>query len=77
MPGPLQTVSEKIQIGNNADKIPNHTYVYATKWGNRQIAEQYKLAKRREGWLTFEIASGHDMMIDAPDELSRLLVSAS
>lgn len=74
---PFKTLTEKIRIGNNADKIPNHTYVYATQWGNRQIAAQYERAKRRAGWKVFEIASGHDMMIDAPGELARILISVS
>lgn len=72
---PYATLTEKIRIGNNSDRIPNHTYVYATKWGNPQIAEQYERAKQRSGWAVFEVACGHDIMIDAPDELARILVS--
>lgn len=74
---PFKTLTEKIQIGNNADRIPNHTYIYATRWGNPQIAEQYERAKGREGWKLFEVESGHDIMIDAPEDLARILVSAS
>jgi pimeloyl-ACP methyl ester carboxylesterase len=74
---PFKTLTEKIRIGTNADGIPNHTYIYATKWGNRQIAEQFELAKQREGWNVFEIACGHDVMIDAPVELATILASAS
>ena len=74
---PFKTLTEKIHIGSNADRIPNHTYIYATNWGNPQIAEQYEFAKRREGWKVFEVASGHDIMIDAPDELAGILVSVS
>ena len=73
---PYATLTEKIRIGNNADRIPNHTYIYATNWGNPQIAEQYELAKRRKGWKVFEVASGHDVMIDAPNDLARILTSA-
>jgi pimeloyl-ACP methyl ester carboxylesterase len=74
---PYKTLTEKIHIGNNADCIAKHTYIYATKWGNPQIAKQYELAKQRRGWKVFEVACGHDIMIDAPNELARLLVSAS
>lgn len=73
---PFKTLTEKIRIGNNADRIPNHTYIYATRWGNPQIAEQYERAKRREGWKVFEVESGHDVMIDAPNELAGILASA-
>ncbi|MBB4209672.1 alpha/beta hydrolase [Roseinatronobacter bogoriensis] len=74
---PFKTLTERIQIGNNADLIAKHTYIYATNWGNSQIAKQYELAKKREGWKTFEVDSGHDVMIDAPDDLARILISAS
>jgi pimeloyl-ACP methyl ester carboxylesterase len=73
---PYATLREKIRIGNNADRIPDHTYIYAANWGNSQITDQYERAKQREGWKLFEVACGHDIMIDAPDELARILVSA-
>lgn len=72
---PYATLTEKIRIGHNADRIGRHTYIYASHWGNRQIAEQYQLAKAREGWKVFEIACGHDIMIDAPTELAEILAA--
>jgi len=74
---PFGTLREKIHIGNNADRIPIHTYIYATKWGNPQIAEQHSLAKARRGWKVYELDCGHDVMIDAPGELAGILTSAS
>lgn len=73
---PYATLTEKIRIGDNAERIPNHTYIYATNWGNPQIAKQYEAAKARKGWKVFEVESGHDVMIDAPNELARILSSA-
>jgi pimeloyl-ACP methyl ester carboxylesterase len=74
---PFKTLTEKIRLGSNADRIANHTYIWAANWGNSQIAKQYDLAKARNGWKVFEVACGHDIMIDAPDELAKILVSAS
>jgi pimeloyl-ACP methyl ester carboxylesterase len=74
---PYGTLREKIRIGNNADRIANHTYIHAASWGNPQIAKQYEFAKTRAGWKVFEIECGHDVMIDAPSELARILVSSS
>lgn len=73
---PFKTLTEMIRIGNNADCIANRTYIYATNQGNPQIAQQYELAKTQKGWSVFEVACGHDIMIDAPDRLARILVSA-
>ena len=74
---PYRTLTEKIRIGNNADRILGHSYIYATNWGNSQIAKQYELAKKRKGWNLFEIECGHDIMIDAPEELAGILASES
>jgi pimeloyl-ACP methyl ester carboxylesterase len=74
---PYATLTEKIRIGDNADRIANHTYIHAANWGNPQIARQYELAKTRPGWQVFEVACGHDVMIDAPNELARILVLSS
>jgi pimeloyl-ACP methyl ester carboxylesterase len=73
---PYATLTEKLRIGNNADSIANHTYIHAANWGNARIDEQCELARRRPGWKVFEVDSGHDIMIDAPHELARLLVAA-
>ncbi len=74
---PYATLTEKIRIGDNADRIPDHIYIHAANWGNPQITKQYELAKQRKGWKVFELASGHDIMIDAPDDLAGILVSIS
>jgi pimeloyl-ACP methyl ester carboxylesterase len=74
---PYATLTEKIRIGNNADRIKNHTYIYAANWGNSQIAKQYEFAKKRKDWKVFEVECGHDVMIDEPTELAEILVSSS
>jgi pimeloyl-ACP methyl ester carboxylesterase len=71
---PYRTLTEAIKIGSNADRIPHHTYIYASSWGNAQITKQYELAKKRVGWRVFEVESGHDVMLDAPDELAKILI---
>lgn len=64
-------------IGSKADRIPNHSYIYAAGWENRQIAKQCEFSKKRKGWEVFEIASGHDIMIGEPNELARVLASVA
>jgi pimeloyl-ACP methyl ester carboxylesterase len=70
---PYPSLRENIRIGNNADRIAGHTYIYATEWGFPAITDQFERAKKRIGWRVFEVKSGHDIMIDAPDELSEIL----
>lgn len=73
-PHPFASLREKISIGNNADYIANHTYIFATDWGFPPIVEQFERAKARKGWEVFEVKSGHDVMIDAPAELAEILI---
>lgn len=74
-PHPFESLREKIELTGRADSVPNHTYIYGTEWGFAPITRQFEAAKRRKGWKVFEIAAGHDVMIDAPDELARILIS--
>jgi len=72
-PHPFGSLQEKIRIGSSADRIPGHTYIFATDWGFAPIVAQYEQAKARPGWAVFEVACGHDIMIDAPDRLAEIL----
>lgn len=74
-PHPMASLREKISIGGNVDRIANHTYIYATNWGFAAIVEQFQRAKARKGWKVFEVESGHDIMIDAPEALAEILSS--
>lgn len=76
-PHPFASLREKIRIADNASRIANHTYIFATAWGFAPIVEQYERAKARAGWKVFEVKSGHDVMIDAPAELAEILVGLS
>jgi pimeloyl-ACP methyl ester carboxylesterase len=74
-PHPMASLREKICLAGNADRIPGHTYIYATEWGFAPITTQFQRAKERAGWKVFEVKSGHDIMIDAPQELAGILSS--
>jgi pimeloyl-ACP methyl ester carboxylesterase len=70
---PFASLQEKIQIGDNPDRVAGHSFIYATKFGFPPITAQYKRAKTRGDWKVFEVEAGHDIMIDAPDRLSEIL----
>lgn len=72
---PYASLRERISLTGAADRIAGHTYIYATEWGFAPITRQFEAAKARRGWRTFEVRSGHDVMIDAPQELADILVS--
>jgi pimeloyl-ACP methyl ester carboxylesterase len=78
-PHPLQTWLEPVSLtGGKLDEIPK-TYVLAvdpptTFMGYPLHGENAKLT---EGWSYAEIATGHDMMVTAPDEVVEVLLSVN
>lgn len=73
-PHPFASLREKICIGDNAARIANHTYIYAPNYNFPPLKEQWERAKARSSWKVVEIAgAGHDIMIDAPEELADIL----
>jgi pimeloyl-ACP methyl ester carboxylesterase len=60
---PFKTLTEKIHIGSNADRIPNHTYIYATQWrksSDRRAVRARETAQRLEGVRGRERSRRHD-----------------
>lgn len=72
---PFNSLREPIVLTGKADQIPGHTYIYGTNWGFAPITQQYERAKTRPGWKVFEVKAGHDVMIDAPAPLVKILLS--
>lgn len=72
-PHPIASLIEKLSIGDAAESIANHSYVFAKNWGFPPIVAQYERARTLPGWQTFEVESGHDIMLDAPERLTDIL----
>ncbi|MDB5554452.1 MAG: Salicylate esterase [Rhizobium sp.] len=73
-PQPTGTFTQKLRLTGAYERIPKKTYILATGWdGFGKTADKYRDAP---GWTVREIATGHDVAIDAPDELVGMLVEA-
>jgi pimeloyl-ACP methyl ester carboxylesterase len=73
-PQPLATFEQPLDYSDRALSIADTRYIHATGWSNSPFAGAAEAA-RRHGWPVIEIGSGHDVMLDKPDELSELLSS--
>jgi hypothetical protein len=53
------------------------TYVYASGWAGQQSPFHpfYEKARSR-GWTTYEMDCGHDVMLDRPADITRLLLDS-
>jgi hypothetical protein len=76
-PHPLGTYTSplkiKVPVGNNLPR----TYIHCTKPSYAALEPVRAWVKAQQGWRWLEIASGHDAMVIAPDELTQLLISAA
>jgi pimeloyl-ACP methyl ester carboxylesterase len=77
-PHPFLTYTECVHLTGAYMSVPKKTYVDATDWdwsGVRELSASLK-AKAGADWKMVEVAAGHDLMLDAPDEVTRILLGA-
>ena len=74
-PQPLATHQQPITLTGAIDRIDNVTFVLANGYSPSLFPPFYERAKAR-GWKTIEMACGHDVMLEMPEELTRVLLAA-
>jgi pimeloyl-ACP methyl ester carboxylesterase len=75
-PHPFACFEERLQLRGGTHSIKNVTYIFATGWDDTPFPRAYQRAKAK-GWRTIDVACGHEVMLDAPDDLARELVAAA
>ncbi|HZL58406.1 MAG TPA: alpha/beta hydrolase [Stellaceae bacterium] len=72
-PQPNGTLTEKLAVTGVYQRIPKKTYVRATVYDAPHFRAYYEQCKAMPGWETYEIATGHDAMLDDPQATADLL----
>lgn len=72
-PHPLASLCEPLKLSGAYLDIPRKIYVEATR-GSYPAPERIRAD---DGWEVTEIPSGHDLMIDAPEAVTEILLSAT
>lgn len=73
---PLATMQQRLSLKGGIRTITNITFVLATGWnGVSPFPPFYEKAKAK-GWKTRVLSSGHDVMLDLPEELTNVLIEA-
>jgi pimeloyl-ACP methyl ester carboxylesterase len=73
---PFACFEERLPLRGGIHSIENVTYIFASGWDDTPFPRAYQRAKAK-GWRTMAIACGHEVMLDAPDDLARELVAAA
>jgi pimeloyl-ACP methyl ester carboxylesterase len=76
-PHPLAAVVEKVTAAGAHEKIARKTYIRATGFKSPVFDETLAKMKTAPGWKTYEVASGHDVMVDQPDRLAEILLEVA
>jgi pimeloyl-ACP methyl ester carboxylesterase len=76
-PHPLGTYTSTLNIkGPVGNNLPR-TYIHCTNPSYAALQASRNWVKAQQGWRWAEIATGHDAMVTAPDELTRMLIGVS
>jgi pimeloyl-ACP methyl ester carboxylesterase len=77
VPQPIATVTDKIRLTGAAGRIARKTYVRAASYANPGFDRALATIKSDPSWRTYEVACGHDVMVDAPERLCEILLEAA
>lgn len=73
-PHPWLTYTEPLRLTGKGDQVPS-TFIECVDWMRVFAAQAQRAAAR--GWPVHEIATGHEAMVTAPDELAALLLDVA
>jgi len=76
-PQPVRTMTEKIKLTGARERIAGKIYIRAAGYPNVSFDKAYTHVKADRGWRTYEVPCGHDVMIDAPDRLTEILLEVA
>jgi pimeloyl-ACP methyl ester carboxylesterase len=71
---PLETFQQRINLSGGHHKVKNVAFIHATGFIEGSPFSPFYEKARAKGWKTFTVPCGHDVMLDLPEELTRLLL---
>jgi pimeloyl-ACP methyl ester carboxylesterase len=74
---PIGTFTEKLALAGARDRIARKSYIRAASYANPGFDRALAAARSDPSWRTYEVSCGHDVMIDAPDRLTEILLEAA
>jgi len=76
-PQPLGVLLQPIRLTGARDRVAKKTYIRAASYPNPIFDKYLGICKADRTWRTFEIPSGHDVMVDMPERLAEVLVEVA
>lgn len=76
-PQPLKTFLEPVGFVDGFENVVTKIYVSATKYNSAAFAPFVHRVASDPSWTLIGIEAGHDLMIDEPDKVAEILLSAA
>ncbi len=74
---PIATFTDKIALTGARDRIPRKSYVRAASYANPGFDRALARVQADPSWRAYAVSCGHDVMIDAPERLTEILLEAA
>lgn len=72
---PLRCIEQKLMLSGEIDSRIRRVYVEATEFNPSPFKAVAAELRKQSDWQVHSVAAGHDVMIDRPDELVRVLLA--
>lgn len=80
---PLACFEQQISLSGGFARVRKRTYIVATEWtppaemgGQSPFVALAERLRQDPAWRVHAVSCGHDLMLDKPEELARLLIGA-
>lgn len=73
---PIETFQQRIRLSGRIREIENIVFIRASGFVEGSPFPRFEEKARAAGWKTLEMACGHDVMLDQPQQLTAALVDA-
>jgi pimeloyl-ACP methyl ester carboxylesterase len=77
VPQPMKTFTEGLALTGARERCAHKTYLRAGNYRSPGFDEARARVSAEGGWFVDAIPSGHDVMLDAPEELTAALIAAA
>jgi pimeloyl-ACP methyl ester carboxylesterase len=77
VPQPLACITQKLRLTGAYKKIGKRSFIKAGAYVPSAFDPFFERVKRDPAWRSYSLPCGHDVMVDMPDELAKLLVEAA
>jgi pimeloyl-ACP methyl ester carboxylesterase len=76
-PHPVATLTDKITVTGARDRVAKKAYIRAKGYPSVPFDGAQERLKADATWRVYELACGHDAMVDMPDRLTEILVEVA